>query len=955
MGTTPGKPPTLWAPRESGALVEREGELELVERLLGEAAEGSGSLLVLDGPAGIGKSRLLAAAQERAEARGFQLLRARGGELERDFSHGVVRQLYEARLAACDEDERAALLAGAARLAAPLFEFADTGEARSDDTEVAFATLHGLFWLTANITERAPTLVSVDDLQWCDRPSLRFLSYLARRLDGLPLLVAVSLRPGEPDADVAVLAELESEPHATVVGPAPLSLEAVQRLLQRVFDSDPAPEFVRAVHLACGGNPLLFNELVRAVLGEGLQTSASAAASVRELGPETLARVVLRRLRRLGAAAEALARAVAILGDDCELAVAAALAVLDPQQAATAAAALARVEILRARGPLGFVHPVLRAAVYGDLSDAERSLAHERAAELLADRDAASQQVAVHLLQARPKGRASVVAALREAGRRASTEGAADTARTYLERALAEPPGAEQRADVLFELGVAELRSGMTASGHLEEADRLLQGQPRSAEAVLALASGLYAEGRQHDAADVLRERIDRLGPSDAAAAQRLEAQLIGWARYDARLYPMARERLARIDGAVSEDSFDGRFLLALAASELARAGDSPDRARELVHRALAAGPLLSDESWQAYAVALAVLVTLDDLDAAVRSYTGWLEEARTRGLAFTAARAAGFRALAMLRCGELAEAEADARTALDISRSLAGERGHPELLAHLSEALAERGKLAEAIATLDAGAGDEERPTFQAAQRLDVRARLRIAAGEAERGLADLLVVGERLEAFGVRNPSHSAWRSRAALVLHGLGDREEARRLAHEELELARRWSAPRPLGAALRAAGLIEPGADGLELLRMSVDVLGASPALLERAKSLTELGAALRRANQRAEARGLLHDGLDLAERCGAAPVAERAHAELLATGARPRRLVRTGVDSLTPSERRVAQMAADGQTNREIAQGLFVTPKTIEMHLSNAYRKLDIQARSQLTRAMAETA
>ena len=953
MGTTPGKPPTLSAPGKLGTLVERQGELELLERLLGEAADGRGSLVVIAGPAGIGKSGLLAAAHAGAEAAGFQLLRARGGELERDFSYGVVRQLFEARLAAGEEGERTALFGGAARLAAPLFEFGDGADVRPDDEEAVFATLHGLFWLTANLTEGAPVLVSVDDLQWCDRPSLRFLSYLARRLDGLPLLLAVTVRPGEPDADAAVLAELEAEPHATALRPAPLSPEAVQRLLEKALDSDPAPEFVKAVHVACGGNPLLLHELLHAVLGEGIQPDAAAAANVPELGPETLARAVLRRLGRLGPAAEALARAVAVLGDDCDLSSAAALAVLDPEQAATAAAALARVEILSARGPLGFVHPVLRAAVYADLSDAERSLAHERAAELLAEGDSGSQQVAVHLLHARPRGRGAVVATLREAARHASSEDAADTARTYLERALAEPPAADERGEVLLELGVAELRSGASAAERLEQADRLLQGRRRSLEAVLALASALYTEGRQHDAATMLQERIDRLSRDDAAA-QQLEAHLIGWARYDAELYPVARERLERAAAHASDDSFAGRFLLALAASDLARAGDAPERARKLVDRALAGGPLLSDESWQAYAIAVAVYVTLDELDLAVARYTDWLEQARRRGMAFAAARAAGFRALALVRRGSLAEAEADATTALEAILPMAGKAGHPEFLARLAEAQAERGKLAEASATLElAGVSEREAPTFQMAQWFDVRARLRIAAGDVDRGLAELLAVGERLERFGVRNPGHSTWRSQAALALSGLGDRDEARRLVHEEIDIARRWGAPRPLGAALRAAGLIEPGGDGLDLLRESVDVLAASPALLERAKSLTELGAALRRANQRAEARPRLHDGLELADRCGAKPVAERAHAELLATGARPRRLVRTGIDSLTPSERRVAQMAADGQTNREIAQALFVTPKTIEMHLSKAYRKLDIQSRSQLARAMAD--
>ncbi len=952
MGTPPGKPPTLSARWQLGTLVERQDELELLERLLGEVVDGRGSLLLLAGPAGIGKSGLLAAAHARAAAAGFQLLRARGGELERGFSYGVVRQLFEARLAASEQEERAALLGGAARLAAPLFEFGDAAHARPDDEEAAFATLHGLFWLTANLTERAPVLVSVDDLHWCDRPSLRFLSYLARRLDGLPLLLAGSVRPGEPDADAAAIAELEAEPRATVVHPAPLSPDAVRLVVRTALDNEPAAEFVHAVHAACGGNPLLMHELVRAVASEGIQPDAAAAANVHELGPEKLARAVLRRLRRLGPAAEALARAVAVLGDDCDLSTAASLAVLDPEQAATAAAALARVEIISARGPLAFVHPVLRAAVYADLSDAERSLAHERAAELLSEGDSGAQQIAVHLLHARPRGRGAVVAMLREAAGHASSEDAADTARTYLERALAEPPAASAHGEVLLELGVAELRSGAAAARHLEEADRLLQGRPRSVEAVLALASALYAEGRQHDGAAVLQERIDRLGPDDEAT-QLLEVELIGWARHDADLYPIARERLARAADRASQDSFHGRYLMALAASELARAGQSPDRARKLVDRALA-GPLLSDESWQAYAVAVAVLLTLDELDPAVAHYTEWLEQARKRGMAFATARAASFRALALLRRGSLAEAEDDATTTLDAAMPIAGKAGHPEFLARLAEVLAERGRLVEATRTLElAGVSNLESPSFQMAQWFDVHARLRLATGDTERGLAELLAVGERLERFGIHNPSHSAWRSHAALALSGLGDRDEARRLVHQEIAIARRWGAPRPHGAALRAAGLIESGADALDLLRESVDVLAGSPALLERAKSLTELGAALRRTGQRAEARPLLHDGLELADRCGAQPIAERAHTELLATGARPRRLVRTGIESLTPSERRVAQMAADGQTNREIAQALFVTPKTIEMHLSNAYRKLDIQSRSQIARAIGD--
>ena len=950
MGTDPGKPPSLLLLQGAGTLLERDAELEVVDNLLARACDRRGSLLIVDGPAGIGKSRLLTAAHELGRARRFEVLRARGAESERALSYGVVRQLFEMWLAARETGTRATLLGGAARAAAPLFEPAETGPRRAEEEDAAFEALHGLFWLTVNVAETGPLLISVDDLQWCDRMSLRFLVYLARRLDGLPLVVAGALRTGEPDVDAIALAELEAEPHATV-RPAPLSRNAVRELLQTALAGDPAAEFVRAVHAACGGNPLFVGELIQAARAEGLDPTASAAARVAELGPETLVRSVSWRIRRVGASAEALARAVAVLGEDCELSLAAQLAGLDTEEAGAAAAALARAGILSVRGPLRFAHPVLRAAVHGELGDVERSLAHGRAAELLTARGARAQQIAVHLLHAPPEGSSTTVATLRDAARQATREGAADTAVMFLERALAEPPERDGRGEVLLELGVAETRAGARAIAHLEAADQLLMDTPRSADAVIALSDALYADGRPHDSVTVLRDRIERFG-ADAGGAQRVEAYLLGRARFDAEFYPMVRDRLAAISQDLRGDTPAAAYLLVIAASELARAGASPARAHDLVHRALA-GPLRSHESEQPYFMALAVLLTLDHLDAAARGFTAWLDDRDRRGRAFGAVRAWTLRALAMLRRGELAEAEADARTAIDAERALASERTYPMARAFLVDVLAERGRIDEALAALGPVAEGEVRRRYDALHPLELRARLRIAAGDRQAGLADLLEVGRHLEMFGVRNPSYSSWRSSAALILHRLGDTSEARRLVDEELELARAWEAPRPIGTALRVAGLLEPAGAGLEQLRASVEVLGDSPALLERAKSLTELGAALRRANRRAEARAPLREALELAQRCHADPVVKRAHTELLATGARPRRVMRTGVDSLTPSERRVAQMAADGQTNREIAQTLFVTPKTVEMHLSNVYRKLEITARSQLPRALGE--
>ncbi|MGH3480383.1 MAG: helix-turn-helix transcriptional regulator, partial [Nocardioidaceae bacterium] len=199
---------------------------------------------------------------------------------------------------------------------------------------------------------------------------------------------------------------------------------------------------------------------------------------------------------------------------------------------------------------------------------------------------------------------------------------------------------------------------------------------------------------------------------------------------------------------------------------------------------------------------------------------------------------------------------------------------------------------------------------------------------------------------------PAVRPWRSEAALVELGFGRADEARRLAVAELELARALHSDRATGVALRALGLAEGGPHGEHLLSEAVAVLGRSPARLDQAHALVDLGAAIRRRGRRTDARGPLAEGLDLAHRCGARALAERALVELRAAGARPRRLRRSGVEGLTASERRVAEMAAAGLANREIAQALFVTLRTIEVHLTHAYAKLGISSRSELPAALA---
>jgi DNA-binding CsgD family transcriptional regulator len=306
-------------------------------------------------------------------------------------------------------------------------------------------------------------------------------------------------------------------------------------------------------------------------------------------------------------------------------------------------------------------------------------------------------------------------------------------------------------------------------------------------------------------------------------------------------------------------------------------------------------------------------------------------------------------------RAGALADAEADARDALEAARLYGHHFWLPGAVAALINPLVEHGRFDEAEGVLDDTRVEERHGDSSAlgwvGMLLPARGRLRAVQGRLREGLADLLACGERYESAANRSPTLWAWRSEAALALAALGDSDRARELAAEEVRLARLLAAPRALGVALRAAGLVAGGTDGLDELRESVAVLAGSAATLEHARALVDLGSALRRAGRRADARPPLREGLELAVGCGADLLVERARDELLATGAHPRRDRLRGPDALTPSERRVAKMASEGRSNPEIAQALFLTRRTVETHLTHVYQKLGIRSRGELAAAL----
>ena len=939
----------------SGALLEREVELELLRDAVTLLPEGRGASFLVEGAAGIGKTRLLAAAAELARDAGAVVLEARAGTLERELPFGVATQLFEPLLRGAEEHDRSELLKGAAHMAAPAVGLVDAHQqpVTAGSGDLMFAALHGLYWLCLNLAEHAPVVLCVDDLQWCDAPTLKWLAYLVRRLEGTPVLPVLAWRVGEPDADQAALAALREAPRVQRIAPAPLSSDAATDLVSAALPG-ASERFAEACHELTGGNPFLLEQLVRHVESDGLEITDAGADRLVGVSPQSIVSALAGRLGRLGPAATAFARALALLGRSAGFERVAALAGLDAATAAEANDALARAGLLLDGDRLDFAHPIVGAAIYEELVAPARSAHHAAAARLLFDQHADVEDVALPLLLTDPAGEPWRVDVLRRAGAASLARGVPAAAVAQLRRALAEGP-ADHRAELLHELGRAEQRAGdgETALPHLREALELAADEHRRVAVATDLFSALLVMRSAAEAVEMLEAEAAR-GQADRELALTLDALAIVARGY--ALMPPGRERAERIAG-LAGDTPAERFALA----SLTGAARTAAELGDLTEQVLEGGRLLAElgSDSLAYARLISQLTLADREDAARDCLERALEDSRERGMLNGHGPMLGMRAVLEHRVGGLREAEVDARSALELARHARWTLGITWAAAPLLWSLADQGTLDEAEELAAATEVDDSAPEFGVLFFLFGRARVHAAALRWEDALADL----RRIEAAsrlvkgtgsrgGSRRPGLFALGTAIAEALRALGDDAAAREAATEELELARIWGAPRAVGIALRGVATTSRGDEQVELLRQSVAELERSPARLELARSLVEHGAALRRARERSAAREPLARGLELARRCGATPLAERAREELLATGARPRRMALSGVDSLTPSQLRVARLVAGGATNREVAQALFVTPRTVDAHLRAIFRKLDIASRSELPAALA---
>ena len=806
----------------------------------------------------------------------------------------------------------------------------------------------------AELAAAEPLLLLVDDAHWADERSLRALSYLARRLDGLAVSMIVAFRRGEDAADGG-LRELVAEPGARRLAPRPLTAaasgELVGAITRTAIDDD---RVAAACHAATGGNPFLLSQLAEALADGGVTPGVAAIETITERAPERLVQAVMLRLGGLSSAAVLTARALAVLGEGAELRDLADLARLDRARAVATVAALTRAGIITDGPRIGFVHPLVRAAVYTELSAAERADWHERAFEQL--RDVADvEQLASHLLVAAPCSDAGRARTLRASARMASARGAHELSARLLVRALNEPPPHEERPAVLLECGLAELQAGDCAAAavHLRAALTQMRDPELAVKAAVGLARALVVDEGIAAAVAALDGAAAGL---DDERALRLDVERTTFALYDARLAREAQERMrdyARLPGETPSQR------IALANASLAVAFDptaTAQEAVELARRALGDGLLVAEQGCEAPSAgqALYPLMFAGDFETVERELAHMLTDARRRGSVCGVLSRLGHCMINVER-GQLAAAIADGeagwRIACEIPRSPIVLSWGAAIVRFLAEAQIERGALDEASALL-----------AQASRALDLdapegnlcryaRGLLALSAGDAQTALREFCAFGATNAVIGYEE-RNSRWRLGAALAASALGDRDRSRALAAEELALARVWGAPGGIGAAQRVRALVGDPDEAVAGLAESVATLAATQYRLLHAHALVDLGVAHRRGGNRVLARGALAEGMDLATRCEAAPLAERAHRELVVVGARPRRRRTSGIDALTASERRIAALAFGGRTNREIAQHLFVTPKTVENHLAVVYHKLGISGREDLPAALA---
>lgn len=922
-------------------MLERDRPIADLRAAHTAAGAGQGSVRLIVGPAGIGKSALLDSLHRIAADEGSIVLRARASELDFGFGFGVVHQLLESTVRTGDDRRR--LLTGAAGRAAVLFDPSGPDTVASDPE---YGVLSGLYWLIANLAEDRTVVLGIDDLHWADEPSLRFVEYLGRRLGDLPVLIAGTVRNPRgpsPEPGPVLLSAISGGPFTETVQLKALSREAVSLILSRELPADPSTPFLDATWDATAGNPLLVTVVAREAAARGFTGSAAESEGLAAMAAGGVAPAVAGRMRALSGTAVTVARAAAVLGERARREDLVAVAGLSDRRVSEALSRLAEADLVRPDGGWSFRHPLVLAAVTELIPCQERDELHRNAALQLRRRGARPAEIAIHRLATRPAGDPVTVADLRTAATAAVAEGALSTAVELLRRALDEGVGPAGRQTLLFELAELELQTlRPEGPARMQEAlDLGLSGE----DAARAQAALGRIEMLADPAAGLARVDAARAATNDEGLKLRAEAAL-----FEALVLVDAHSDERHVRYQAIRDGQDPSVVeLAHLASEEALSGEIPaEEVADLAVRAARGGLLLREVgpdgvTWNLLTHALRFAERAADAE---RMLTEGERIIRKRGL-----RAGGIfldqswaywhRDFGSAAAG-LARAQSGYESILDSELPVSVW----SLTSVMAENMVLLDRITEADALLDEPL-DAVEGTFVEPFALTARGYTRLLNGREDEAEADLRRVIKLLDRNGWHAPAAARGRMRLAELLVRTGRPAEALELTAEDKRRAETAGTPGALGAVLRVQASGQEGEERLATLRGASRSLAASPLIAERSRALLDLGACLRAGGDVGEARSVLRQALDLASRCESTWLLRQVRAEMEASGARPRRERITGLEALTPGERRVAELAAEGMANRQIAETLWVTRKTVEFHLRNVFVKLGIKSRAGL--------
>jgi DNA-binding CsgD family transcriptional regulator len=932
-------------------LLERDDELMLVSEALRSAHNGSGSLMVIGGPLGNGKSELLRALPGLADQGSTRILSAGASVLEQDYAFGVVRQLLEPALFGTAEKMRERWLSGAAGLAESVFADASPVDAAcTQPFEVRQAVLLGLQALVERMSAEQTLMILADDLQWADEPSLQWLAHLVNRLGRLRILVVVTVRDGDLASNRPLVRAI-TRAAGRVLRPPLFSLAGTRAFVADQCGEAGDEEFVLACHETTDGNPMFLKSVLLDLSINGVPPRAGHADKARSLRPAQLRDRLIDRLRSQPELVRGFAKAMAVLSDHANLEVTGRLAAMDAVGCAEAMRVLHQLGLVAGTQPPRFVHPVVQDAVEELMTAEEREALHIRAVRLLHESGYTAEQVAALLLAiTAPQGRWATEV-LRVAANTALRRGAPETASRYLRRALLDAStDGEDRAWLLVDLATVERAFDMRSSvQHISHALALLRSARDRASVVMRLAPAMFG-GAPPGVRALMRQVFNELSDVDEPSGADRELKL------------QIEARMRHLD-------YDDPAELADEIRRLDELGDEPPvhtpAERALLTTLLFAATLTTRKpsSWVArhaerilerepaspshVHTALPMLVTTLAATESTERLTPWLEmsldHARGRGAAIEQALIRTEQALIALHTGRIADAKRAATDAFELGALDWNTASSTTAIALAAVASgAHDATLARNVLT-SCGA-ETTNPCLTLVLHL-MQGTLATADGDLPSALGHYQECGRQMRRSGWRNPVLFPWRALAADLHRRLGDLDAAREAAEEDCLRAAEWGAPAALGRANRILGDIIGGKAGITVLRDSLDILEGSVNRLELARSLLRLGVRLREQGD-PEATSHLRRCHELALDCGDLQLIVRARTILIEEErGRVSRL------PLTKAELRVARLAAAGHTNRDIAQLLGVSQRAIEKHLTRSYRKLGVQRRGDLAEVL----